>query len=339
MIPNADINILSFIEIIDYNKGTNWHDISQIDDATKGERSRMPLNKEKERTVTNQNLQEMRQHGTKDFPLGIYLDDLSEFEEGRIPWHWHEEIQFDLVVEGQIQFQVGNKSFVLTEGQVIFINSGVLHRICPAEGSGGKLYAYVLRDCLLENDVLSAVYRKCLSPVVKGQRDCAVFSGTEENGRDVIFYLRKIRESFFQKETGYQIEVKGLLCCLWSCLLKKEQWETAPAPAREQRDMERVKRAIRYMQQHYEERLSLEDIAGELAVSRSELCRCFRRVMDVTPYEYLIQYRIRRASERLKKTDDSILEVALQCGFDSIGHMGRYFRKYCGCSPSAFRKK
>ena len=61
--------------------------------------------------------------------------------------------------------------------------------------------------------------------------------------------------------------------------------------------------------------------------------------MDITPYEYLIQHRIKEASKRLRQTDDRILDIALQCGFDSIGHMGRYFRRYCGCSPSAFRKK
>lgn len=298
----------------------------------------MAIEHEKAGTVTDQNLQEMRQHGTKDFPLGIYLDDFAEFEQGMIPWHWHEELQFDLVAEGKIRFQIGSKSFVLTEGQAIFINTGVLHRIFPAEGTEGKIYAYVLRDSLLESDVLSAVYGKCLSPVLKGQTDCVVFEGREDAERRAVAYLKQIRDTFTQKENGYQIEVKGLLCCLWSCLLKKEQW-ILPVSGKEHRDMERVKTAITYIQQHYDVQVSLEDIAGQLAVSKSELCRCFRRVMDVTPYEYLIQYRIRRASERLRQTDESILEIALQCGFDSIGHMGRYFRKYCGCSPSAFRKK
>lgn len=299
----------------------------------------MAVKHEKSRTVTDQNLQEMRQHGTKDFPLGVYLDDFAEFEQGMIPWHWHEEMQFDLVVEGKIRFQIGSKSFVLTEGQAIFINTGVLHQIFPAEGAEGKIYAYVLRDSLLESDVLSAVYSRCLSPVVKGQTDCIVFEGKDENEGRAVSYLKQIRDSFFLEENGYQIEVKGLLCCLWSCLLKKEQWAAMPVSAREHRDMERVKAAITLIHNHYEEALSLEEIAAQAAVSKSELCRCFRRVMDVTPYEYLIQYRIQRASERLRQTDENILEISLQCGFDSIGHMGRYFRKYCGCSPSAFRKK
>lgn len=298
----------------------------------------MALNQEKMKTITDSNLQEMRQHGTRDFPLGVYLDDFAQVDQARIPWHWHEEIQFDLVTEGNIQFQIGSKAYSLREGQCIFINTGVLHQIYPADGTKGRLYAYVLRDTLLETDALSAVYRKCLLPVLKGQVDCIAF--TEGDGIDerAAGLLCQIRDCFLQKEAGYQMEIKGLLCCLWSCILKKSRQNADPITARERRDMDRVKTAITFMQGHYPEPLSLEDIAGELALSKSELCRCFQRVMHTTPYDYLIQCRVHAASERLRRSDERILDIALQCGFDSPGHMGRYFRKYLGCSPSALRK-
>lgn len=299
----------------------------------------MPVKHEKMRTITDQNLQETRQHGTKDFPLGVYLDDLAEFEQGRIPWHWHEEIQFDLVMEGDVRFQIGSRDILLREGQAIFINTGVLHQIVPAQEAGGRINAYVLRHSLLETDVLSAVYQNCLLPVLKGQADCIVFQEPEGVDRQAVWYLRQIRDSFTEKEEGYQIRVKGLLCCLWSCLLEKDRQDISLIPAKERRDMERVKSAISFMQAHYAEPVSLEKISVHLALSKSELCRCFQRVMRITPYEYLIQYRIREASKRLRHTDAQILDIALQCGFDSIGHMGRYFRRYCGCSPSVFRKQ
>lgn len=293
---------------------------------------------EKLKTVTDSNLQEIRQHGSKDFPLGVYLDDFAQVENGKIPWHWHEEVQFDLVIEGNVHFQIGSRAFVLQKGQCIFINTGVIHQIYPLEGTSGKLYAFVLKDRLLETDVLSAVYRKCLLPIIKGQVDCIAFT---ENGiveKRAADLLLQIWDSFLKQEDGYQMEIKGLLCCLWSCLMKKNQQAFSPVTSRERRDMDRVKTAITFMQSHYQEPLSLEDIAGQLALSKSELCRCFGRVMGTTPYDYLIQFRVRAASERLRHSDERILDIALQCGFDSLGHMGRYFRKYLGCSPSAFRK-
>lgn len=298
------------------------------------------MNRENEnmKTIIDSNLQEMRQHGTKEFPLGVYLDDFAHVEKGRIPWHWHEEVQFDLVIEGSVHFQIGSKAFVLHEGQSIFINTGVIHQIFPLEGTTGKLYAYVLKDRLLETDALSAVYRKCLLPVLKGQADCIAFTGSDAADERAASLLLQIWDSYSAKEAGYQMEIKGLLCCLWSCLVKKSRQAASPATSRERRDMDRVKAAITFMQDHYQEPLSLEDIAEQLALSKSELCRCFKRVMNTTPYDYLIQYRVRTASERLRRSDERILDIALQCGFDSLGHMGRYFRKYLGCSPSAFRK-
>ncbi len=296
-------------------------------------------NKEILTTITDHNLQEMRQHGTKDFPLGVYRDNLLQFEQGKIPWHWHEEIQFDLVVKGEIYFQIGSRGFWLKEGQAIFINAGVLHQILPREKREGQIAAYVLRDSLLEADVLSAVYQRCLLPIVKGSIDSVVFDRGEDLDNQAAMYLRQIQDVFIKEDTGYQIEIKGLLCCLFSCLLKRAKQGSRSVSARERRDMERIKEAITFIEGHYEESLSLGQIAAQLALSRSELCRCFQRVMDITPYEYLIQHRIKEASKRLRQTDDRILDIALQCGFDSIGHMGRYFRRYCGCSPSAFRKK
>ena len=298
----------------------------------------MPENQEKLTTITDQNLQEMRQHGTKDFPLGVYQDDLTQFEQGIIPWHWHEEIQFDLVVNGRIYFQIGSRGFWLSKGQSIFINAGVLHQILPQKDMEGQITAYVLRDSLLEADVLSAVYQKCLLPVIKGPIDSVVFDSEDALDRQAAMYLQQIQDCFARQDTGYQIEIKGLLCCLFSCLLKRAKRESQTMSPREHRDMERIKEAILFIENHYEEPLSLGQIAEHLALSRSELCRCFQRVMAITPYEYLIQYRIKEASKRLRQTDNKILDIALQCGFDSIGHMGRYFRRYCGCSPSAFRK-
>ncbi len=283
---------------------------------------------EKQRTIRDKNLQEVRQHGTKDFPLAVYMDDFAEFEQGRIPWHWHDEVQFDVVLEGCIQFQIGSKLFELSEGQAIFINSGVLHQIV----------AYVLRSGLLEADRLSAVYQNCLVPILKGQIDCIVFQQIERLDKTILALLGEIKELYQTKGVGWQIEVKGLLCCIWSNLLKKEKQERGIVSTKEHRDMDRVKTAITFMQSHYQEALSLAQIAESTALSRSELCRCFRRVMGITPYEYLIQYRVQEAAKKIRQTDGRILDIALSCGFDSLGHMGRYFRKYCGCAPSSFRK-
>ena len=73
-------------------------------------------------------------------------------------------------------------------------------------------------------------------------------------------------------------------------------------------------------------------------ISKSELCRCFKKVLHKTPFEYLIRYRVIQACSLLKNTDCSVTEAASFTGFDSISHMGRFFHKYLKQSPSHYKK-
>ena len=101
--------------------------------------------------------------------------------------------------------------------------------------------------------------------------------------------------------------------------------------------MARIKDAMTYMQQNFSCKVSLEDVAQVVAISKSELCRCFRRVLKVSPMEYLIQFRLEEASRQLLSTDKSVTQIALETGFDSPSHLGRFFLKEFGCTPRQYR--
>ena len=108
-------------------------------------------------------------------------------------------------------------------------------------------------------------------------------------------------------------------------------------PERE-RDEERLKRAMNYMHAHYGEHFSLEELARQALTSRSELCRCFRRMLGMPPKEFLMQYRIQQAEILLKNSAYSIAEVAEFTGFSSPSHFGSCFLRYVGCTPREYRK-
>ena len=92
------------------------------------------------------------------------------------------------------------------------------------------------------------------------------------------------------------------------------------------------------MQENYQESLKLDDIANAAYISRSELCRGFQRTLQMTPMEFLMQYRIRQSTVLLKNMDLRILDIAEMTGFSSPSHFGSYFRKYMGCTPREYRK-
>lgn len=296
-----------------------------------------------QKTVVDHSLRELRRHGKEGFPMGIYRDDFAQFEHGQIAWHWHEEIQFDYVIRGRILFQVGSREFVLKEGEGIYINSQLLHRIVPVDGEGKEIFNLPLEEAVIysfvgswsfmESDRLSRVYHDCVLPVLEEKVDGIILNERES---ELLLEMARIYE---RKEDGYALEVKARMCFLWLGLMGRKGSAVRHTTSREERDARRVKEGMVYLQAHCGEQIRLEEVAAALAISKSELCRCFKRVLKISPIEYLIQFRVEEAGRLLRSTGLSITEIAFQTGFDSASHLGRFFTRYCGCTPRDYRKR
>ena len=86
------------------------------------------------------------------------------------------------------------------------------------------------------------------------------------------------------------------------------------------------------------QQIKLKDLAEFLGMSQFHFSRLFKRSTGLSPHQYVMQKRIELAQQLLKK-DISIADIALSCGFNSQSHLGKYFRKMTGTTPSAYRKK
>ncbi len=95
---------------------------------------------------------------------------------------------------------------------------------------------------------------------------------------------------------------------------------------------------MRYMREHYNEPLLLSDLTEFSGLSQSYLIRAFRRDTGSTPHEYLLNYRLRKAMEMLRESDEPIETISERCGFNSTSHFARAFKKTTDLTPSEFRK-
>lgn len=75
-------------------------------------------------TSTDSNGRELLEHGTQEFPVACYHDDLTETD---VPWHWHEELEVAVVTQGQAEFAVSGRCVILQTGEGCFLNQNVLH--------------------------------------------------------------------------------------------------------------------------------------------------------------------------------------------------------------------
>ncbi|VEP11397.1 AraC family transcriptional regulator [Hyella patelloides LEGE 07179] len=92
-----------------------------------------------------------------------------------------------------------------------------------------------------------------------------------------------------------------------------------------------------YINDHLTQSIKLEDLATYLEISRFHFSRLFKKSTGISPHQYVMQQRVELAKRLLKKADKSLADVALDCGFNSQSHLGKYFRQMTGMTPRFYR--
>lgn len=103
------------------------------------------------------------------------------------------------------------------------------------------------------------------------------------------------------------------------------------------RDQRRVTEALRRIEAHCDQPLSLQALAAEVAMSPYHFLRTFRAVAGMAPHQFMLHLRLQRAAVRLRCSGDPISTVALEAGFSDLSTFNRRFRRLLGASPGAYR--
>ena len=103
------------------------------------------------------------------------------------------------------------------------------------------------------------------------------------------------------------------------------------------RKIGRYKTLVSYMDKHYAEPVSLQQMADIVHCNRQYLCRFFKEIAGVTPIQYMISRRIESACRLLDSTDKSIVDISMECGFDNLSYFIRKFKEKKGCTPGQYR--
>jgi AraC family transcriptional regulator len=101
-----------------------------------------------------------------------------------------------------------------------------------------------------------------------------------------------------------------------------------------QRQLQQI---LEYIHVHLERDIKLADLAGSIGMSQFHFSHLFKQSIGTSPYQYLLQQRIERAKQLLKQTDRSIVDIALECGFNSHSHLSKQFRQFAGMTPKNYR--
>lgn len=290
-------------------------------------------------------LYETKQHGTPDYPLALYHVDSQNMYLELVYWHWHVEFEFIVITAGTAQFLVADQVFILSAGDCLLINQNVIHRVKPYNNCDCVYYSVVFHPSLFMDTTNPVIRSKYLDPISSNPNfKYYLMKSKDQSAEPHIKLLQKILHVNEECSFGYELMTRALLNSFWIDLLRLslQHAETVLPSENSQMilDEDRVKKILTYIATHYMEQISLDDIASSVHISKSECCRCFKRRLQITPFEYLIKYRVYSAAITIVQASGriSISDIANKAGFNSSSYFNKMFRKYIGCTPTQFRK-
>ena len=281
--------------------------------------------------ITDDTLRELYNHGKACFPFAYYYEDIQRYDIGYIEWHWHNEFEWVYVENGIADCLIGLERIRLYSGDGIFINSKTIHRW---ESENGAIIPNILFTADFIAPQGTTIYQNYVYPVITSACSHLVFRRNEEYGQQNIHLLRDVIASAQCKN---ELDIQISVLSLWRSFFHSMQEHFSPCEKSKTMLLQaRTLSMVQFIEENYQQKISLENIAEAGGVSKSEALRCFHNMFQSTPIQFLIQYRLNRAKDLLLSSDCTVTQAAMESGIENISYFIRLFAKQFGVTPKKF---
>lgn len=253
--------------------------------------------------------------------------------------HFHNLLEIGLCVYGKGEVILEEQPFSYGTGTLTVIPKNYPHTTNAADHKPNKWeYLFLDVDRLLqefypENRHLA---ERLLYRISKSA--CCT---TVQEHPALALLVRQILKEMEVHGEFYREAVCGLLRALLAELARLNP-ELIEEPRRTEKsrksELLQITGALEYISDHYDQEIRIGELARLCHMSETHFRRIFVRCMGVHPIDYLNQARIKNACELLKKTNDSVTEISIKCGFCSSATFNRNFRKFMGITPNEWKK-
>ncbi len=267
----------------------------------------------------------------KEFPIKIRRTEY--YEPGPIlKKHWHEEFMIFYIEKGSAVIHCNFQPIPVEAGDLVIINSNDIHYV---ENCCDHLVeTYIIIDfAFLLSHKEDLCQTKYIAPLLQNRiRFQNKITNDDELTRQVLDLIREYQ----QKLQGYELLIKAGLYSILGLLLRRH---TVPVTHKvESRRHHQLRPVLKYVDEHYDQKITLEGLATMANMSRHHLCRLFKNITGMPPIEYVNHLRI-NAAMKLLQHQLPVSEVALIVGFNDSNYFSRLFKKYKNVSPQVYKKK
>lgn len=274
-----------------------------------------------------------------DFPYVSTCAEFDKYIDPIVPWHWHKAVELFYVKSGRLEYTTPNGKWTFPAGTGGFVNSNVLHSSRVSQMGNGTVQLLHLFDPeLLSGGLSNRIEERYIRPLTEMSGIEMISLSPEEPEQAEL--LHKICAGFELEEGswGYEIRLRQQLTDMWLDLLEMAGAVTEEIDKNKDTD-EKMKAMMCYIQEHYTETISVDQLSEAAHISKRVCFRMFREKLHMSPLEYMTEYRLRKACMQLANTEDSITAIANDCGFGTSSYLGKVFRERFHCSPVKYRKE
>lgn len=249
--------------------------------------------------------------------------------------HWHGEFEFLRVKSGSFTVTVNEITIELKTGDTIFINTEELHSYKPS-GDDECMLQRVLAspDLLTQKD---SILKDILNDFFQDKSKAFVLFRAEDPASEVVSeHINALTEKANQVKS-HLLEIIGHLFILMDILCYIDCKNAFRDDAIGSEEFKIQKRMISYISKHYQEKITLDDIAASGKVHKNKCCRMFDKYSHLSPINYVNYYRLERSCILLRNTEKSIAKIAKECGFTQQSYYNRLFLRQYNCTPREYR--
>ena len=284
-----------------------------------------------------ENYQEKIPHGNPLFPYITYPCSIP-LDFSRVPLHWHDEMEIIYIKKGTGAITVDFNSYVVTGGTIALILPGRLHSIEQYMQESMEYENIIFHPGILISKKTDTSNTEFLAPLLSGVLSVPLlYQPGSPCYAEIAACIDANDEISRTNPPGYQFFIKSQLFMLFyilfsKCLLKE------PAK-RDHKSLEKMKLILKYLENHYMERITIADVSAEVGLSQSHFMKYFKNTMGTSFIEYLNEYRLTMASRLLISSESSILAIAEEVGYENLSYFNRTFKKRFGMTPRDYRKQ
>jgi len=269
-------------------------------------------------------------------------------ENGTHYLHAHECIQINYVYGGKAVHIIHNKKYDLVKGDIFVIPPNVPHQIQPAGVSDTEIVEFefdpkfineFLNDLKKGESFWDFAYIEPFFVEEHSVRPRFNLVGKIQCETENIF--NEILREYENREPGFDLIIRSLLLKL--LVMAGREFTKSISNSKSAKLFERhsdaIKGAIRYIEENYTLDLNIDTVAKKFHLSPSFFGYLFKSLTSKTFKEYITGLRIAKASEMLKHTDDLVINICYESGFNNVNHFNRTFKQIIGMTPGQYRKR